>query len=139
MPDDFDRCVDVVIRFEGGDMITTDSGGTTKWGISTKAHPTLDVRNLTREQAKDIYRSEYWVASGAEFLNWPMNLAILDCAVNQGVSIAVDIANDALDVAEVLVMRMIRYAKLAENRKDLRPYLRGWLNRLVKVWDASRE
>jgi lysozyme family protein len=137
--EDFDRCVDIVIRLEGGDMITADSGGVTKWGISTKAHPDLNVRNLTLEQAKEIYRKEYWNACGAEFLTWPMNLAVFDCAVNQGVSVAVDIANDALDVAEVIVMRMRRYAKLADNRKDLRQYFRGWIGRLVKVWDASRE
>jgi lysozyme family protein len=138
--EDFDRCVDIVLRLEGGALITEDAGGgLTRYGISSKAHPALDVRNLTEQQAKDIYRTEYWNACGAEFLTWPMSLAVFDCAVNQGVSVAGEIANDALDVSEVLVMRMARYAKLAENRKDLRQYFRGWINRLVKVFDASRE
>jgi lysozyme family protein len=137
--EDFDKCVDIVIRLEGGDLLTSDAGGVTKYGISSKAHPALDVRSLTLEQAKDIYRTEYWNACGAEFLTWPMSLAVFDCAVNQGVSVAVDIANDALDVSEVIVMRMARYSKLVENRKDLRQYFRGWISRLVKLWEASRE
>jgi lysozyme family protein len=139
MDDEFDRCVDIVIRLEGGALLTTDVGGQTKFGISSKAHPALDVANLTLQQAKDIYRTEYWNACGAEFLTWPMSLAVFDCAVNQGVSVAVDIANDALDVSEVIVMRMARYSKLVENRKDLRQYFRGWISRLVKLWEASRE
>ena len=131
--------MDIIIRLEGGDMVTEDAAGITKWGISSKWHPTLDVKNLTLEQAKAIYRREYWDACGAEYLTWPMNLVVMDAAVNQGVSVAVEIANDALDAAEVIVMRMVRYAKLVENRKDLRPYFRGWINRLVRIYDSIRE
>lgn len=50
-------------KFEGG--YSNDSGGPTMYGISSKAHPGLDVSSLTPERAKDMYKSEYWDAIGA--------------------------------------------------------------------------
>ena len=31
-----------------------DPGGETKWGISKRAYPNLDIKNLTRDGAKTI-------------------------------------------------------------------------------------
>jgi lysozyme family protein len=38
----------------------SDPGGVTNFGISQRAHPEVDVRSLTAEQAVEIYRREYW-------------------------------------------------------------------------------
>jgi lysozyme family protein len=46
-------------RADGG--LTTDQGGLTKWGISQKAYPDLDIKNLTRENAVALYRKDYWL------------------------------------------------------------------------------
>lgn len=37
-----------------------DPGGMTKYGISQRAHPDVDIKNLTIDGAKEIYRLEYW-------------------------------------------------------------------------------
>ena len=37
-----------------------DPGGETKFGISKRAHPDLDIANLTRDQAGAVYRRDYW-------------------------------------------------------------------------------
>ena len=37
-----------------------DAGGETKWGISKKAHPQLNIKALTYSQAVDIYKTQYW-------------------------------------------------------------------------------
>jgi len=53
----FDQAVRGVLDREGGTV--TDSGGFTNKGISTKAHPSEDIANMTDERATEIYRS-YW-------------------------------------------------------------------------------
>ncbi len=37
-----------------------DPGGETKYGISKRQYPHLDIKNLTPERAKSIYLSDYW-------------------------------------------------------------------------------
>jgi lysozyme family protein len=46
---------------EGGDTLTTDTGGLTKYGISTRAHGDqgYDIANLTESQAREIYKEQY--------------------------------------------------------------------------------
>ena len=59
----FDHALSIVLGHEGNDTLTDDPkdpGGLTRWGISQIAHPSVDVRHLTREGAAAIYRAEYW-------------------------------------------------------------------------------
>lgn len=50
-----------VLLSEGGYVDhPADRGGETNWGISSRAFPDLDVRELSREDAIDIYISRYW-------------------------------------------------------------------------------
>ncbi|MGO9606886.1 MAG: glycoside hydrolase family 108 protein [Candidatus Binataceae bacterium] len=39
-----------------------DPGGETKFGISARYHPGVDIKNLTRDEAIAIYWSEWWLA-----------------------------------------------------------------------------
>ena len=49
------------LELEGGYVNDpNDSGGQTKYGISKKAYPDLDIPNLTIAQAMEIYRKDYW-------------------------------------------------------------------------------
>jgi lysozyme family protein len=84
---DLDRAFDIVMDIEGGGMlhkVSGDPGGLTKWGISQRAYPDLDIANLTREAALAVYRRDYWLACNCDKLAWPVALAVFDCAVNQG-------------------------------------------------------
>lgn len=40
--------------------ITSDAGGVTKWGISTNAFPSTDIKELTLEDAKELTKRFYW-------------------------------------------------------------------------------
>lgn len=67
----------------------TDPGGETKFGISKRAHPDVDIANLTEEGAAEIYQREYWSADGIQKsmcanLPWPVNLVHFDAVVNAG-------------------------------------------------------
>lgn len=80
--------IDDLLADEGGDTLTNrvgDKGGLTRWGISKRAHPEVDVATLTRDDAVDIYRSKYFDA--ARIADLPLMLAKMafDGAVNHGV------------------------------------------------------
>ncbi len=50
-----------IINIEGGlSRDKADKGGLTKYGISQKSYPHLDIANLTKEQALDIFETDYW-------------------------------------------------------------------------------
>lgn len=57
----FEDAIEYVLENEG-DYVddADDKGQATHWGISKRAHPDVDIKNLTREQAIEIYRREYW-------------------------------------------------------------------------------
>jgi lysozyme family protein len=60
---DFSDHIDVLLKSEGGPKITddpNDRGGVTKYGISQRAFPDLEIRDLTEDMAKAIYHREYW-------------------------------------------------------------------------------
>ena len=52
---------DLIVREGGLVSDPDDRGGMTKFGISQRAHPELDIPNLTKEEAKQVYFEDYWV------------------------------------------------------------------------------
>lgn len=55
-----DRIIAGVIKREGGySNHPMDPGGETKYGISKRAYPEEDIKNLTFARAADIYRRDY--------------------------------------------------------------------------------
>lgn len=133
-----------------------DPGGETRYGISKKAYPKLDIRNLTLEGAKSIYLHDYWKRSNCERLPAHLAFVVFDCAVNQGVHasqqllqmalgvtpdgvvgaktlFAMSVAADSLAI-EYLQLRAVRYAHTA----NYPIYKRGWLKRLFMAAQALR-
>lgn len=70
----------------------------TKFGISAMRYPKLDIANLAREQALDLYFVDYWSPLKLDSVPWCWALAVFDCAVNQGEGIAPRMWQDALGV-----------------------------------------
>lgn len=150
---DFDRAVDIVLDLEGGEREVVDTGGFTKWGISQRAYPSLDIAALTRQDAIDIYERDYWNASGADRLPWPLSLCVFDAAVNQGVDPAIRMLQKALGglridgiigrktfarvaatppeeaVALYMAQRALRYV----GTRAFDRYGRGWFARLFRI------
>jgi len=57
----FEYAFDEVIGLEGGYVNDTgDHGGETKWGVSKRSYPNVDIKNLTKEEAKQIYWKDFW-------------------------------------------------------------------------------
>lgn len=97
----FDRAFEIVIGHEG-DLSDDprDPGGLTRYGISKRAHPTVDVRNLTLAQAKQIYLERYWLPLHADAMPEAVAVQVFDAAVNHGLKPAVKMMQRALQVPD---------------------------------------
>ena len=84
------RAVNKVISLEGGYVNDPDdSGGATKFGISQRSYPNIDIRNLTRQEAIEIYRRDFWEPNHyGEIIHQPLAEKIFDMAVNMGAKTA---------------------------------------------------
>ena len=82
----FRYAVEVVLRHEGGYVNDPqDPGGETKYGISKRSYPHLDITNLSREDAIGIYHRDWWVPYRyGEIKHLETAAKILDLAVNMG-------------------------------------------------------
>ncbi len=99
--ENFDRCVRAVLSEEGGlSDHPQDPGGLTKYGISRRAYPDLDIRRLTMDDVIEIYRRDYWNPVHGTDLPASLALLVFDAAVNQGVGTAVRLLQKTLGVKE---------------------------------------
>ncbi|CAB4121775.1 Protein of unknown function DUF847 [uncultured Caudovirales phage] len=96
---DFDTAFDRLIGHEGGYVNNPrDPGGETKFGISKRAYPDVNIPSLTREQAQGIYRRDYWEPLGAA--DPAIKFQVFDFAVNGGLSVAIRKLQAAIGVAD---------------------------------------
>lgn len=86
----FIRCFAVVIGTEGGYVNDPlDPGGETKFGVSKRAYPDVDIAALTMADAQAIYFRDYWLKIAGDSLPVELAFLVFDAAVNSGVSRAV--------------------------------------------------
>ena len=149
----FPKAVGIVLEAEGvfSDH-PNDPGGPSKYGISQKAYPKLNIHSLTIEQAKAIYMADYWLRNGCDKLPWWAALTLFDASVNQGprpaarmlqqsvkvfqdgvigpMSVkAVCIANPEDTMATYQMLRAYRYM----DTPNFETFGRGWFRRLMKI------
>lgn len=95
----FDQAFEILIGHEGGlTQNPDDPGGTTKYGISQRAYPDVDIVNLTEDQAKAIYKSDYWDKLYLDTADPALALIVFDAAVNNGVGEATKFLQTGLGV-----------------------------------------
>ena len=130
--------MDFVFREEGGfQRSPADSGNWvgerlvgTKYGISARSHPTVDIEHLTRDQATRIYEEDYWLAARCDRLPPALALIHFDAAVNQGVGRAAKILQRAVLVADDGIIGPLTLRAAAE--RDVELSLRDYaIERLV--------
>jgi lysozyme family protein len=97
----FDQCFDKLIAHEGGySNDAKDPGGETNFGISKRAYPQVDIKNLTRDAAKAIYKRDYWDRAQCDKLPPTLAYLLFDAAVNSGIGQAIRFLQRALGVAD---------------------------------------
>lgn len=95
----FDEAFERVIGHEGGYVNDpADRGGETKFGISRRAYPQINIAALTLADAKTIYRRDYWDLCACAAMPRELALAVFDLAVNAGRYVAVKDLQLALGV-----------------------------------------
>lgn len=102
---DFNSAFDRVIGHEGGYVNNPkDPGGETNYGITLNVARsegyTGNMRDLTREQAKEIYRKAYWGKIKADQYPAAIAYQVFDTAVNHGVSQAIKFLQRAVGVLD---------------------------------------
>jgi lysozyme family protein len=103
-----EQMIDDVLRREGGFVDhPSDRGGPTKYGITQatlsrhlgRTATVAEVRRLTQERAREIYRRDYFEAPGIDQLPERVQALLFDSAVNHGPARAIRflqrVANDA--------------------------------------------
>lgn len=95
----FTQAVQIILLHEGG-LVNhpNDPGGITKYGISKRTYPQIDIKNLTEKEAIKIYYTDYWERVACDLMPKEIRLMLFDCAVNQGQSKAIKIIQSCLAI-----------------------------------------
>ena len=154
----FEEIIEVVLEHEGGYVNDPkDPGGETKYGVSKRAYPNEDIKNLTEEGAKDIYRRDYWDKNRCAELPESLRHIYFDMCVNMGAGRATKIMQETanakganlkidggmgpmtvgamknVELERVRAYRVKYYVTLIERKPDLAKFYFGWFKRSLEV------
>lgn len=82
----FDKAFDKLIEFEGGYVNDPDDdGGETKYGISRRTYPDLNIGKLTLCDAREIYYNDFWLVNRYdEISSILIVIKLFDMSANMG-------------------------------------------------------
>lgn len=153
----FDEAIRTVLENEGAVIVDDpkDPGGLSRYGISHRSYPTVDIRNLTEDQAIEIYRRDWWHYDG--IIDQRVATKILDSCVNLGEHAAIyllqeivlqvvkpdglfgPVTEDCLNRMDPQALLTAYRAKLVAHYEDIveaNPsqvkFLKGWLARAAQ-------
>jgi lysozyme family protein len=155
----FEHAVKVILYHEGGYVFDPDDpGGETKYGISKRQFPKLDIKNLTEDEASNIYYSYYYYPMKiAQIKNDLLGLHIFDMGVNAGISIAIKLIQRLVSVEDdgiignitlnainnypeqdnlikgYVALRHDFYDKIIKKNPTLAKYKNGWYDRIMST------
>ena len=165
----FDQAFSIVLADEGGYSSNPNDPGNwtggrihagylkgTKYGISAKAYPDLDIKALTEDEAKRIYKKDYWDKYHCGDLTWPFALALFDAVVNQGPYAVkwmqqvhavkadglvgkgtITAVNNAQDILDNLARFMAERAKHYAGLPTFNVFGKGWMTRLFRIHEEA--
>jgi|TARA_B100000035_G_scaffold312556_1_gene324300 lysozyme family protein len=156
----FDDIIEVTLKHEGGYVHDpADLGGETNFGIAKRFYPNVDIKNLTKEGAKEIYKKDYWDKNKVDDIPENLRHIYFDMCVNQGKGTAVKILQRAAnakgsDLAvdgglgpktlqaintykpsddRVRCYRLKHYYDLVNRKPEQERFLFGWFKRTLSV------
>ncbi|MGL4467950.1 MAG: glycoside hydrolase family 108 protein [Plesiomonas shigelloides] len=137
-------------NWTGGEVGKGELKGT-KFGLAAMTYPEIDIRSLTIDQAKVIYKRDWW----DKFCMWrypaAMQYQMFDAAINHGVGranqmlqralgvtadgkigpITLDAANKA-DLNDLLLRFIAERLQYFTEVKTWKTYCTGWTRRMVQ-------
>lgn len=154
MKQNFNDCLSHVLKDEGGyTNDPSDSGGPTNYGITIgdvrkyiKRDATAqDVRNLTLDQAQVVYKQRYWDTLGCDDLASGVDYTCFDYGVNSGLGRPRKALRQFKDKTGVELIDAINdertafLKRLAATQTKNQKFLRGWLSRVYRVDQYSKQ
>lgn len=142
-------CLKEVLKSEGGyTNDPRDPGGPTNFGITiidyrkyiNSSGTAEDVKNMTVDQAKTIYKSKYWDAMGCDNLPSGVDYTVFDYGVNSGVGRAKKVLAQFAAIKDpVQMINAINDERLAflKRLKTWSTFGRGWGPRVERVRNSS--
>ena len=156
---EFDDIIEKVLEHEGGIVDDpTDAGGLTNMGISQRAYPDEDIRGLTVERAKELYKRDYWDRYRTGSLPDRLRHIFVDMCINMGGGRAIKILQEAcnsknatkIDVDggigpatikaatnvepfRLRAYRVMFYAELVMKKPEQERFWVGWFRRSCEV------
>ena len=156
----FDEIIEITLEHEGGYVHDpNDLGGETNFGIAKRFYPDEDIKNLTKDRAKDIYKQDYWDKNKVDEMPEQLKHIYFDMCVNQGKGTTVKIlqrtcnakgrdlkvdgglgpmtlgaikeTNPSLD--RVRCYRLKHYYDLVNRKPEQERFLFGWYRRTLEV------
>lgn len=125
-------------------------GGPTKWGISQRSYPSLDIKGLTKEDAAAIYRKDFIDPLQLDIFPRSLAFQLLDFAVNSGPKTAIRQLQEAIGatpdgvVGSETVGRLARFSdddlcalitaerlEYMTNCKNWKQNCTGWVRRMA--------
>lgn len=153
---DFKFAVPLTLQHEGGYVNNpADKGGPTKYGITQKDMPGVDIESLTEQQAIQYYAEHYWKLNYFNINDQNIANKLFDMGVLFGVGEAAYLLQRALEmplmtkvIDQATLLRINEYASpdvllskykfhLIAHAKNLaafdttqEQFLNGWINRI---------
>tara|TARA_R110000824_G_scaffold264988_1_gene453839 strand:- start:513 stop:989 length:477 start_codon:yes stop_codon:yes gene_type:complete len=154
----FDEIIERVLEHEGGYVDDPDDlGGETNYGITKRFYPDVDIKNLTKEEAKQIYYDDYWLKNKVDKMPSQLKHIYFDMCINMGKKTAVkilqgacigkgkDIALDGglgantfkavkdVEVERVRAYRVKYYVDIITRKPEQEKFYYGWFRRSLQV------
>ena len=159
----FDEAFETTIGHEGGFTLHRGDPGNwtggkvgvgelkgTKYGIASNSYPNEDIKNLTIERAKQIYKRDYWDKVWGDKLPASLAFHVFDMAVNSGISRGVKLlqktvgsaqdgimgpatlrAAQAMDASAAAMLYNANRLKFYTSLSTFGTFGKGWTNRVA--------
>ena len=155
----FNEIIEEVLEHEGGYVNDpNDLGGETNFGIAKRFYQDVDIKNLTKEQAKKIYHQDYWRPAKCDEVPARLRHIYFDMCVNFGRGGAVKVLQQAanaknrnkidvdggmgpmtlkaiqnVELERVRAYRVLRFANLVIKKPEQERFWFGWYRRATQV------
>ncbi len=140
----FDKVMEYVFRDEGGYVNhPKDPGGATNMGVTQRTYngyckqkgiPTKSVKDLTKDEAKQVYYELFWEKSGAKDIaqngNEKLAYVVFDTAIHSGIPRAKKLLAKSNGDAEKMLDNRLAFMK---GLSTWNTFGKGWTNRIDKI------
>lgn len=123
----------------------------TKFGLSAMTYPDLDIKNLTMEEARAIYRRDFWEKLDMSQMRRATAYQFFDASINHGVHNATRMLQEAagakpdgfigpktlaavkaMDLDDMLMLFLSKRLNFMTDISTFDRYGRGWSRRIAK-------